>query len=269
MARRRRRRANKTGTVRKRCDKRWEGRYPIGKDATGKVKYRYFYGPTEKDVRTKIDKIIAERAAGLDVEKNYTLHEFANLFFEHISPDLSPASNESYRYTLKKILEYPDFQNRCLRDITTFDIELFLRSLSSTGYSRSTVSKCRGLLNSIFQACVANRLLNLNPVQYARRQRYREPVRRRDAFTEEEVEILFERLPKNIVGYSICFMIYTGLRPGEMNALRADCISEDFVVVKRAISFSKNASVGPVKSASSFRTIPLHHDVHLGRTHRG
>ena len=38
----------------KRKDGRWEGRYAVEKDSTGKVKYVYVYGKTYKDVKEKL-----------------------------------------------------------------------------------------------------------------------------------------------------------------------------------------------------------------------
>lgn len=37
-----------------RKDGRWEGRYAVAKDSTGKVKYVYVYGKTYKDVKEKL-----------------------------------------------------------------------------------------------------------------------------------------------------------------------------------------------------------------------
>lgn len=178
--------------------------------------------------------------------------------YKHISQDLSPATQESYRYTLAKLQQF--FQNRDITDITSFDIDIFLRQLISNGCSRSLVSKCKGMLSQIFSAAIAHRLILLDPVQYTRKLRYREPPRRRERFTPEEVDVIFEQLPKDdLMSNTIRFMIFSGLRPGEMMSLRRNCISEsgDSVDVERGISLSKNSTVGLPKTISSFRTVPL------------
>ena len=47
--------AKGTGTIRKRPDGRWEGRYTIGRDPiTGKQKQKSVYGKTQQEVRQKL-----------------------------------------------------------------------------------------------------------------------------------------------------------------------------------------------------------------------
>ena len=52
------------GTIRKRSDGRWEGRYSIGLDPqTGKQIQKSVYGATQKEVRQKLTKIDPETLA--------------------------------------------------------------------------------------------------------------------------------------------------------------------------------------------------------------
>ena len=63
------RRANGEGSIRKRSDGRWEGRYTAGRDPeTGKAIYKNVLGKTQAEVKDKLKKAI-EETAGLDVIK--------------------------------------------------------------------------------------------------------------------------------------------------------------------------------------------------------
>ena len=72
------RRANGEGSIRKRFDGRWEGRYTAGRDPeTGKAIYKNVLGKTQAEVKDKLKKAI-EETAGLDIIKaeKYTLGQW-------------------------------------------------------------------------------------------------------------------------------------------------------------------------------------------------
>ena len=53
------RRANGEGSIRKRKDGRWEGRYTAGRDpATGKAIYKNVLGKTQAEVKAKLKQAI-------------------------------------------------------------------------------------------------------------------------------------------------------------------------------------------------------------------
>ena len=76
-------RANGEGSIRKRSDGRWEGRYTVGYDENGKVKMKNVLGKTQAEVKKKLKEKI-EEAKVLDVSKSesYTVAEWAALWFE-------------------------------------------------------------------------------------------------------------------------------------------------------------------------------------------
>ena len=49
-------RANGEGSIRKRSDGRWEGRYTVGYDENGKVKMKNVLGKTQAEVKEKLKK---------------------------------------------------------------------------------------------------------------------------------------------------------------------------------------------------------------------
>ena len=82
----------------------------------------------------------------------------------------------------------------------------------------------------------------------------------RDAFTLEEVALLMEHLPENLIGYSIRFLLVTGLRLQELLALTPDDIAEDgsCVRVAKAVKIVDGAPVlGRTKTVSSNRIVPV------------
>ena len=63
-------RANSEGSLRKRKDSRWEGRYTAGTDsATGKAIVKNVLGKTQAEVKEKLKKAIAE-SENLDIKRS-------------------------------------------------------------------------------------------------------------------------------------------------------------------------------------------------------
>ena len=61
------RRANGEGSIRKRADGRWEGRYTVGYDPeTGKQKFKNVLGKTQTEVKEKL-KAAIEESKDLDI----------------------------------------------------------------------------------------------------------------------------------------------------------------------------------------------------------
>ena len=251
-------RANGEGCIRQRKDGHWEARIQNGFKDNGKPNIVYFYGRTRKDARQKLANFIAAKSSGLAMDRKYTFSEFADIWYEHHKANITLTTQEHYKYTLRILKAH--FGQRPLSEIKAFDIELFLRKLQSEGRSKSSIAQCRGMLFQIFNKAEANDLLLKNPVRFADKMRSKEPAKRKEAFTSEEVKLLMEKLPHDRIGFTIRLMLGTGMRTQEVLALEPKYISEDGSVIRicQAVNMIKGTvSVGPPKSRDSYRDIPV------------
>lgn len=85
-------RANGEGSIRKRKDGRWEGRYTAGHDPeTGKAIYKNVLGRTQAEVKEKLKTAIKETQS-LDQSKveKYTVEEWMEVWFEDYEQAQSP-----------------------------------------------------------------------------------------------------------------------------------------------------------------------------------
>ena len=81
-------RANGEGSIRKRKDGRWEGRFVVDHHPdTGKAIYKNVLGKTQAEVREKMKKAM-EEMAGLEVYKagQYTFGQWMDVWFENYAP---------------------------------------------------------------------------------------------------------------------------------------------------------------------------------------
>ena len=251
-------RSNGEGMARQRDDGRWECRVMIGYKPNGKPDYKSVYGKTKREAKEKLKKFLEDRAAGIDTSRSYTFGDWADIWFEHHQDNITATTQENYRYTLRILKDY--FWMRKLGDIKPYDVEVFLKTLRKDGRSDSCITQCRGMLYQIFHKAEANDLVRKNPVRFADKMRSRGPVKRKEAFTAEEVKLLMEKLPEDRIGLSIRLLLGTGMRSQELLALEPKHIAEDgsLIQIRQAINMVKGtATVGQPKSRDSYRDVPV------------
>ena len=246
------------GTIRCRKNGIYECMIMLSRDADGKRKYKSFYGKSPEEVEAKRDAYYEQMDRPSLCARSYTLEEWLWKWYEHHLPELKPATRESYRYTIKLICAGP-LGAMDISAILAYDIECCLRKLKEDGYSSSMISKVRGILHQALRFAEANKLIEKNPVPLIEKMR-RDPPRKKEAFTVDEVRILMEKLPQTLIGWAIRIQIATGMRKQELLALEPRHIAEDgsAVRVEQALTRIKGTSViSTPKSFDSYRTIPV------------
>ncbi len=169
-------RANGEGSIRKRSDGRWEGRYTVGYDENGKVKMKNVLGKTQAEVKEKLKEKL-EEAKVLDVAKSesYTVAEWAALWFEvYAKPNIRERTADYYnRYIIKHIV--PCLGDIKLNKLTGRQIQKMYNDLLDHGRERvSQKEKNPGLsgtyvhgvhvmLHNCLNRAVKERLLVRNP----------------------------------------------------------------------------------------------------------
>ena len=121
MSMAKKKRANGEGSLRKRKDGRWEGRYTAGNDpATGKPIHKSVLAKTQSEAKEKLKQAIAE-AEKLDMSraKSYTLGAWIKLWYEvYAEPRLREKTKD---YDLNYIDNHivPELGNTPLEKLTT------------------------------------------------------------------------------------------------------------------------------------------------------
>lgn len=142
---------------------------------------------------------------------------------------------------------------------------MMLKKLRRDRIVISDLAQCRGMMYQIMNKAKANDLIRKNPVRFAEKMRYREQVKRKDAFTAEEVSILMERLTEKRIGLSIRLMLDVDMRTQKLLALKPRHIEPDGSVIRieQAINMQKEtAVVGVSKFRDSYRSIPVPQSLH-------
>jgi len=251
-------RSHGEGTLRHRSDGRWELRMMDGYQKDGSPRFKTFYGKTQKEVKLKLKEYQDALISGVRLDTILYFEDWADTWFEGHKDNISPTTQESYKYCLKMLKE--GFFHRPLTVIRPIDIENFLKGMRRNGRSDSYISKARGMLYQIFQKAEANDLVRRNPVRLAEKMRASGTAKRKEAFTTEEVAHLMKVLPDDRMGLSIRLLLGTGMRMQELLALEPQFIEEDGSVIhiRQAVKVVKGTvSIGSPKSKDSIRDIPV------------
>lgn len=251
------RRENGAGSIKKRANGTWQISIMIGRTPEGKRNIKYFSGRTQAEARKKMNDYMEAHKSGMNMESDYTLQEWSEIFMSFHSHNIKPVTIENYNHTLKLINKHLGY--RKIKELKPMDIEWLLLRLREEGRSDSAISQVRGLLYQMFERAVGNDLVRKNIVQYTPKLKKRAPTEK-EIFTDEEVTVLLDSLPASKIGYSIRLLIGCGFRSQELLALSPKHIESDgsMIHIRQAVSMVRGTViVSTPKSFESYRSVPV------------
>ena len=266
------RRANGEGSIRKRKDGRWEGRFTAAYDPeTGKQIFKNVLGKTQAEVKEKLKKAM-EEAQGLDVIRSgqYTVAEWMRLWFETYSkPSLREASAENYRNYIENHI-IPHIGDIKLNKLTPLDIQKMYNETKTSGrvqrykdmkdlsVSNRLVRGMHMVLHGCLDQAVREGLLTKNPTNDCKIPKLEKKEMK--VIPPEQVGAYLKEAENHGVLPMFYLELTSGLRRGELLAL----LWTDLDVKNRTISVSKqvNAFKGELKvsrpkTENSIRTIVI------------
>ena len=161
----------------------------------------------------------------------------------YYKPTVKSSTYETGQYYVNIVKRY--FPNKNIKQITIEDCQLLLNKLYDEGYAKATIKKCNGILSQSLQWAVKIKLINENPtLDLIIPKAYTKKVR---ALTEKEQVVIETFCKETLYGDLIYFLLYTGLRVGEMINLKWNDINfeENTIIVRES------------KTDAGLRTIPI------------
>lgn len=267
-------RANGEGSLRKRSDGRWEGRYTVGRDpVTGKAIYKNVLAKTQKECKEKLAQAI-EKNGKVDVVRSgkYTVAEWVRLWFETYS---KPSIREQTAYYYNNYIEkhiVPGIGGIKLDKLTTLQIQQFYNKLKTSGrvqryehiklkdkgLSNRFIHGIHGVLRSALEQAKKEKLITDNPAEGCKLPK----------IEKKEMKVL---LPEQIGAYlqeanrrgllpAYYLELTSGLRRGELLALLwtdLDVENMTISVTKQVNRINGQLKVSQPKTSNSVRTIPI------------
>jgi integrase len=210
------RRGNGEGSIRRRKDGRWEGRYSV--QTPDGPKQKTVYGKTRKEVSETLTEAMAGRNKGLVFDAGkLTVGDHLEQWLEDV---VKPsASHRTYSTNAQQVRTHiaPTLGRIKLKGLRKAHIDRLYREMLDSGLSPSTVRRVHAVLHRALEEAVKGDLIPRNPAAHANKPKIKleepEPldVSQAAAFLKAAKGDRFEAL------YILCLMC--GLRQGEALAL--------------------------------------------------
>lgn len=241
----------------------WEATISHKDPLTGEV-IRSFYtvtGKTQKAAEKARDQLILDlELKGGAVNSTVTLQQYMEQFlaYKESSGTIESSTVRGYRAETKQICRY--LGNIRLSDLSIPDVSKWMADMSADGYAPKSVAKPFRLLKQALKFAMAQDLLTKNPCDYCKPpKRIKTPINALPRAERSRMLELARLAQPTPMGVAIELALTTGMRRGEVCALRWSDLSEDGIItVRRALGNGEGGFyVKEPKTESSCREIPL------------
>lgn len=240
----------------KKVGKVWSFRISAGKDKrTGKRKQIYRSGFTKKsDAEKAMNELKAQIDSGRYLEPSHVpfqefIHEWllGTYIYEVQLPTFETAESAVRVHLI------PYFKETPLHQITAYDIDQFYAEKIRAGMANATIRKIHNFLSKALQKAVQWELIKTNPAKNATPPTVHK--KRNEVWTVEEAKAFLEVCQKHDEAIPFLLALFTGMRRGEILALRWKNVdlNSGVIYVEESLTRSrtKGIIVKEVKTAHS------------------
>jgi len=252
--------------ISKRKDNRWEGRYIIGRRADGRAIYRSVYGNSYSEVRAKLLPLKMEAMKTPAGERFLgTFGEYAELWLVEKARNIKPSTRDHYLRCLQNHI-LPTLGRRPAQQLCPQDASDFRAGLDQKGLGGGTIRNILRLLGALTKRAALTGAIERDicldmeiPTP---------PSYKTEALTLSEQKRVERVALQSENGFAAVLALYTGLRIGELCALRWEDVNLDarVITVNKTVQRLRNhdehgaltvINIGAPKSESAFRVVPL------------
>ena len=219
-----------TGYIRKRANGVWEGQYHFGS------KRKSIYSTDFLKLRTRLNGICTSLINKTHVEESKsTLGEWLSFWLENYSkPVIRQSTYISYETYIRAHIN-PAIGGEKLRNLSVDTMQRFFNEKAAGGrldkkkggLSTKTLRNMKNMINLALEQAIANEMLLKNIVKKIKLPKQRKKEMRVLTIREQKILEQTVRDYNELFAWGIVFALYTGVRIGEMLALRWTDIDED------------------------------------------
>ena len=271
-----RKRANGDGSIRKRKDGRWEGRYVVGRDPdTGKMVTKNVLGKTQAEVKEKLRKAIDDsRQLDYTKEGKYTVGQWLDEWFDaYAKVKVRASSHQTYKGYIENHIK-PNIGDIPIEKLTSLRLQKFYRKLLTEGrvpriesenqpkgLSAKTVRNIHQVISSAMSMAVKHKLILSNPAEGCELPK----VEHKEMHTIPAEQLgAFLREAKESGVYELYYLdLATGLRRGELLGLKWEDVdlAHGVIHVRRQVyRIDGEVKEVPLKTKNAYRNISISKD---------
>lgn len=215
------RRGNGEGSIRKRPDGKWEGRYtnPEGKRKS-------VYGVTRTEVKNRLISVANDMLEGDYTEpSSMPLEHLIELYIKSKIKTCEEKTISTYCAWFDAFIRPRTIAKIPLTKLSHNHIQALVDALHSEGKSKATVTSVHGLINSALKMAMhpKRRYIKFNVAAGVEWPKFKE-AKKQKAFTFGEEQRFIQAAKAHPLGNVFLLMLCTGIRPGEMMGLTWDNI---------------------------------------------
>lgn len=240
--------------------KKWIGQITIGTNPnTGNPIRKSVYGKTRPEVKEKMRDIMEELGKGIDLQAHYLFSEWITGWMEDYKKmNLRLSTWENYATNIKTHI-MPTLGHIYLRDIKPGDIQRLYNKMRKEKKAPATIRRCHQIIRSCLEQAENNKIISWNPCKSTTLPKLDQKEVR--ALTPEEMDRLLKQLNNDRWGTAFLCLLGSGLRAGELLALRWQDVDTGEGTIKVVQSLVRTKSEGlyvdDPKTDKSKRTIPM------------
>ena len=260
--------------IRKRKDGRWEARYIKGRKNNGKIIYGSIYAKTYKEVKQKLHIYLENNTVTINHSKQIKFNEVVKQWLNYKKSFIKDSTYNKYLNTYEKYIK--DYMlSYYINQLTNNHIQNFILDLSKkTNYrtnkqlSLSTMRVVVYIIKSVFS--------------FASKQGFITPIKidvdipklekKQIHVLQKQEQLILENYCMNQINLytlSILFCLYTGVRIGELCALKWNHIdfNNHLIIINQTVQRIQNKrennisktylSITKPKTVNSLRRIPI------------
>lgn len=228
MPRKSTRNAHGSGTIRKRKDGVWEGRYTAGYDPkTGKQMQKSVYGGSQSIVRKKLLAVCAAIDVGNHIEPSkLTLAQWLDIWLKDYTGSIKPLTLKSYKVVINNHIK-PVLGSIKLSSLATHSIQIFYNNLfngseETPGLSAKTIKNVHGVVHKALQQAVKINYIRDNPSNACDLPRVEKT--KINPLDENQISIFIKAINGHQYENLFLVTLFTGMRQGEILGLTWDSV---------------------------------------------
>lgn len=251
----------------------WQAAISLGYDNNGKRIRKIISAKEKSDVLEAMYKFMAEHKATTSESQVYvpqtevsnrdvTFKEFLDNYLDNIKGGPQARTFRNYIGVAKHIED--SLGHIRMSQLTKDDLQRFIngfteKTYSKKGkeyfYSQSMIHKIYMILKMVLRDASEKEIIKTNYMDYIKEPKSKKYTEEKhNALSDEEIKEIMKAVEdNNMLKTAVTIMLYTGMRPGEVFALKFSDIDykKNTITVKRALSFKQEVNIKEKKPKST------------------